>query len=81
MLNTKIQPQSFFSSGEEVFYYICAWQPSCSMARNRLTKLSASFRQKIVCEICREVYRRIKKDFTILYMYIAHGQGQITSKS
>ena len=43
MLYTKIQPQSFLSSEEEVFYHIWAWQPSCSMVQKHLTKLSTSF--------------------------------------
>ena len=34
MLYTKIQLQSFLSSGEEVFYHIWAWQPSCSKEPN-----------------------------------------------
>ena len=45
MLYTKSQPESCFSSGEEVFYHIWSWQPSCSMERNHLNKFSTSFRQ------------------------------------
>ena len=41
MLYTKSQPQSFLSSGEEVFYHIWAWQPSCSLVQNHKTKMSS----------------------------------------
>ena len=84
MLNTKMQTQSFLRPGQEVFYNICAWQPSCSIVRNHLNQWSSSFRQKAHVKsgkIVQEVSeKKTFKDFMILYMYIAKGQGQITHK-
>ena len=51
---TKIQSQSFLSTGEEdfkCFYHIWAWPPSCSMMQNLLKKVSTSLRQKAPCEM------------------------------
>ena len=59
-------------------------QPSCSVGRNHLNKLSIYFRQKAPCEIwwtnCLSSFRKDIQKLHILYMYIAQGQGQITSR-
>ena len=82
MLYTKIQPQSFLSTGEEkcnCFYHIWAWQSFCSIMQNHLNKVSTSLRQKnpmwnlvktgqVVSE------KKRLKDCMVLYLYIAQGQ-------
>ena len=45
---------------------------------NHLNKLSIPFRQKAPCEIAQAVLEKTFKYYTILYMYIAQGQEQIT---
>ena len=45
-----------------------------------LTKFSRSFRQKDPCEIWWKFLKKTLKDFKILYMYLAQGQGQIIPK-
>ena len=87
MLYTKIQPQSFLGSGEEdfqEFYHIWAWWPSCSIVRNHLNKMGKPFRQKAnmkSIEYVRAVSEKNTfKTYTILCMYIAKWQGQITLK-
>ena len=87
MLYTKIKPQSFLDSGEdfkEFFYDIRTWRPSCSVAWNYLYKLTISFRQKAMwnpMKIAQAVSeKKIFKFYTIVYMYIAQWQGQITLK-
>ena len=85
MLYTKIQPQGLFGSGEEdfkCFYHIwhgghfvwwCGtiwsnWQyPSDRRSYEKSGKIAQTFSEK-----------KTFKTYTILYMYIAQGQMQIT---
>ena len=80
MLYTKIQHKRFIGSGEEVFKEILPYMDmvaSCSIARNHLNKLAIPFRQKVHAQAVSE---KTLKNYTILYMYIAQWQGQITLK-
>ena len=63
------------------FYHIWAWWPPCSTAPNHLNKLSIFFPQKAPFEICWKLlkwFQKTLKNYKILYMYKAKGQGQIT---
>ena len=54
MLYTKIQPQSFFGSGEEELYVFLPYMGMAailSMTKNNLNKYAIPFRQKASCEI------------------------------
>ena len=62
MVYTKIQPQSFLSYKEE-FYHIWAWQPSYSMVRNQLTKLSASLDRRPHVKFGENYSRGFREDF------------------
>ena len=79
MLYTKIQPQSFLSTGEEDFYLFChiwAWLPSCSMMQKHLNKVSTSLRQQAPCEIWWKLvkwFKRRRLKISWFYTYIYKG--------
>ena len=76
---TKIQPQSSLSTEEEdfwVFYYIRAWQPSCSMIQNHWNKMPTSLWQKAPCEfwwkLVKWFQRRRRLNISrLFFLYIA----------
>ena len=62
-----------------LFYHMLTWRPSCLMVWNHLNKLSISLMKSM--KIGRVVSeKKMFKDYMILNMYIAKGQGRITAK-
>ena len=83
MLYNKIQPQSLLSSEEEVFYHIdwrhlVQWHGSI---RTNYQYLSTEGPISNLVKIAQAISeKKTLKNNTILYMYIAQGQEQITPR-
>ena len=86
MLFTKIQPQSFLSTGEEAFQEFLPYMDMMSILFNcaePFEQIGNTLSTEGPCEIWWKLLkqrRRHFKNYTILYMYIAQWQGQITFK-
>ena len=84
MLFTKIQSQSFLSTGEENFEVFFTYMGMSSILFNgaepyeQVVNIPSTDPMWNLVKICQVVSEKKLEDFMILYLYIAQGKGQIT---